>query len=287
MHRALALVLALVLVGGTRAGDKKALTAERVGQLLTILRSDLNEDNRAHAAEELGRADGNQYPEVVVLLIEALKSDPKPSVRAEVVDSLAKIRPVTREAGKALDAAKEDGSFKVRWHVRTAVRVYHTAGYQEQDKKIASSPGKSTLATPRVPSESAVSPPAQRSNGWLANLINKPAAAPAPEQATPKPQPPVVIAETPQEGGLIHQILSRSKSASGNGVTGKEPPLSQPPEVSAPRSYAVPPTQNGSGNPYADIPSAPATPAVQPKPSPYAPQQPVIPVIPGKQGTDG
>ena len=170
MRRALALVITLVLVGGARAGDKKALTAERVGQLLTILRSDLNEDNRTHAAEELGRADGNRFPEVTVLLIEALKSDPKPSVRAEVVDSLAKIRPVTKEAGKALDAAKEDGSFKVRWHARTAVRVYHSAGYQEQEKKVAATPSKSASSAPQFSAESA---PVRQSNGWLGNLIGK------------------------------------------------------------------------------------------------------------------
>ncbi len=298
MRRALALLIVLVLVGSTRAGDKKVLTAERVGQLLTILRSDLNEDNRAHAAEELGRVDGNRYPEVVVLLIDALKADPKPSVRAEVVDSLAKIRPVTREAGKALDAAKEDGSFKVRWHARTAVRVYHTAGYQEQDKKVAAAPGKTPPPSPRFPAESA---PAQPSNGWLSNLISKPSAAPAPvssppstsvyvpakESAPPKSQPPVPTSETPQSGGLIYQILSRSKPATGNGATVKEPPLSTPADLTTPRSYAVPPTQNGSGNPYGDIPSAPATPGVQPKQSPYTPQQPVIPSIPNKNGYTG
>ena len=101
MRRALALAILVSFIGFAHAGDKKPITPERVGQLLTILRSDLNEDNRTHAAEELGRVDASHYPEIIPLLIETMRSDPKPAVRAEVVDSLAKIRPLSKEAGKA------------------------------------------------------------------------------------------------------------------------------------------------------------------------------------------
>src|SRR5882724_8127271 len=149
MRRALAFAVLVLCMNRAYAGDKKAMTPERVGQLLAILRSDLNEDNRTHAAEELGRVDASHYPEIIPLLIETLRTDPKPAVRAEVVDSLAKIRPVTKEAGKALEAAKEDGSFKVRWHARNAARTYHNAGYQEQEKKVvAAAPQSKPITTP-------------------------------------------------------------------------------------------------------------------------------------------
>ena len=70
MRRALALAMFVLCINQASAGDKKPMTPERVGQLLTILRSDLNEDNRTHAAEELGKVDGSHYPEIIPLLIE-------------------------------------------------------------------------------------------------------------------------------------------------------------------------------------------------------------------------
>jgi hypothetical protein len=325
MPRALALVIALLFVGGIRAGDKKPLTAERVGQLLTILRSDLNEENRAHAAQELGRADGTQNPEVVFLLIEALKADPKPAVRAEVVDSLAKIRPITREAGQALDAAKEDGSFKVRWHARTAARVYHSAGYGEPEKSVAVSVKGSTNA-PRTGSDPSQS---QQPAGLLANMFNKPAVNSESKLVSPKqsplisPKQPVVMPESPKAGGLLanwgskskssaepiilqqpqqqplvapattqsggwlYHMMNRSNSTTKPSPSSNEPPLAPSLPNYTPRTTVVPASQHdGSGNPYGDIPSAPATPALQSKLSPYIPQKPVIPQMQGKPGQD-
>ncbi len=288
MRRALALAITVLFIHQAQAGDKKTVvTPERVGQLLTILRSDLNEENRAHAAEELGRVDGSRYPEIIPLLIETLRSDPKPAVRAEVVDSLAKIRPITKEAGKALDAAKEDGSFKVRWHARTAVRTYHSAGYQEQEKKVAGTPSKAQ-AQPVVvygpdgmPVQQSVTP-VQQSGGWLANLKSKQIVSPDPVVSKPQPQP----ATDNQSGGWLYHMLAKPASPK-NQVMPTEPPLAGSTEIVIPRSSPTPVIQSTGGNPFADIPSAPATQPAKPKTSPYMPQTPVVPVLPSKPNDGG
>jgi HEAT repeats len=291
MRRALAFAFLVLFISQAHAGDKKPqapaidknmLTPERVGQLLTILRSDLNEDNRTHAAEELGRVDGSRYPEIIPLLIETLRTDPKPSVRAEVVDSLAKIRPVTKEAGKALEAAKEDGSFKVRWHARSAARVYHNAGFQEQDKKIASTTPKSAPST--MPASSQPAPPTQ-SGGWLSNLVGRPSSTSQPVITTP-PEP-AAVNETPQSGGWLYHMIAKPAPSTKIYTSPVEPPMA------APESAIIPANPEGSAqptttNPFADIRSAPAAPVAQPRPpAPPLPQAPVIPVLPSKPGESG
>ena len=274
MRRALALAILVSFIGSAHAGDKKPITPERVGQLLTILRSDLNEDNRTHAAEELGRVDANHYPEIIPLLVETMRSDPKPAVRAEVVDSLAKIRPLTKEAGKALEAAKEDSSFKVRWHARTAARVYHNAGYQEQEKKVASTPAKPT----QVPTRGAPEPaPTGQSSGWLANMFSKPSPAPAPVA----PPPPATIPQTPQSGGWLYHMIAKPAPANKLPGTSAEPPLAEPDPALLRVNPAPATQQQPTSNPFANIRSAPAVPATQPQPAPISPY-PIIPVLPAK-----
>ena len=275
MRRALALVISVSFIGLAHGGDKKPITPERVGQLLTILRSDLNEDNRTHAAEELGRVDANRYPEIIPLLIETMGNDPKPAVRAEVVDALAKIRPLTKEAGKALEAAKEDGSFKVRWHARTAARVYHNAGYQEQEKKVASTPAKPIPTPTRSTPEPA---PTGQSGGWLSNVFGKPS-SPAPAPVTPPP--PATVSQTPpQTSGWLYHMIAKPAPTNKVPATTAEPPLADP-DPSILRVNPEPPTPQPGSNPFANIKSAPAVPATQPQPAPLSPY-PIIPVLPVK-----
>lgn len=166
-----AVVLACcALLSNVRAADKKPLTPDRVGQLLTVLRSDLNEEHRAQAAQELGKADGSKNPEVAAYLIEALQYDPKPAVRNEALDSLIHLRPVTMEAGKAIEAAKDDASFKIRWKARTASKNYHTVAYQNRDAEKKAAPAATT--GPALPKATAPAAPTT-SGGWLYNLLSR------------------------------------------------------------------------------------------------------------------
>lgn len=208
------------LLADARAADKKPLTPDRVGQLLTVLRSDLNEDHRAQAAQELGKADGAKNPEVVAYLIEALQYDPKPAVRSEALDSLIHIRPFTPEVGKAIEIAKDDASFKIRWKARTAAKNYHTVAYQnrEVEKKAAAA-----SSGPALPKAAPAAPPAS-SGGWLYNLFSRsgsesrrgPTGQTAPPPlADPIPSPKVAAPSTTSPGVLPASGLNEvSKSAS-------------------------------------------------------------------------
>lgn len=139
MRYRLVLVLTLVpiLAGTTRAGlffGKKASKpdpAKRVPELIGLVKNDGDESKRAKAAEELRHYDPAAYPYIVAVLIDVLITDKKPSVRAEAAQSLGKIRPVSRDAGLALEqAVAKDPSMRVRLQARSALLQYHWAGYR-------------------------------------------------------------------------------------------------------------------------------------------------------------
>ncbi|MFM7149742.1 MAG: HEAT repeat domain-containing protein, partial [Gemmataceae bacterium] len=93
------------------AADPKA----RVPELISSLKSDRDADARARAAEELRNYDPTAHPEIIAALSEALLTDSKPNVRTEAAASLGKIRPVSQNAGEALEAAlANDSSMRVR-----------------------------------------------------------------------------------------------------------------------------------------------------------------------------
>jgi hypothetical protein len=103
---------------------------QRAAELIGILKTDPNESKRASAADELGHYDGKTNPEIVPVLIEAL-SDTSASVRNQAVQSLGKIRPVSQEAGSALEQTMaNDSSTKIRIQARTTLWQYHMAGYR-------------------------------------------------------------------------------------------------------------------------------------------------------------
>src|SRR5262245_47508317 len=89
----LSLLLAGLLAGPGFAGifgkkPAKANPAERVPELLKILKLDGDENKRIEAADELRYYDIAAFPQVVPALIEVLRSDPKPAVRSEIVETL-------------------------------------------------------------------------------------------------------------------------------------------------------------------------------------------------------
>lgn len=138
------LILLLLLMPGlvapTQAGifgrkKEKIDPKARVPELLMILKSDGDADKRARAAEELRNYDASANPEIVIALIDAMLNDKKPNVRAEAASSLGKIRPVTQQAGEALEQAhSNDSSMRVRLQARSSLLSYHWAGYRSNKK---------------------------------------------------------------------------------------------------------------------------------------------------------
>jgi hypothetical protein len=109
--------------------------ADRVPELIGIVKTEKDEHKRASAAEEMRQYDANTYPEIIMVLADVLLSDASASVRAEAADSLARLRPVAQSAGLALEQAlAKDSSMKVRMQARYALLQYHWAGYHSNSK---------------------------------------------------------------------------------------------------------------------------------------------------------
>src|SRR5262249_39403035 len=120
---------------------KKPTPAERVPELLGTVKGDGDENKRVRAAEELRQYDPSAFPDIVPVLIDVLVNDKKPAVRAEAAQSLGKLRPVSQQAGQALEyALTKDPSMRVRLQARSALMQYHWAGYHGTPAKKDGSP---------------------------------------------------------------------------------------------------------------------------------------------------
>lgn len=114
---------------------RKPTPAERVPELLAQVKSDGDESKRAAAAQELRQYDPGQFPMIVPVLVDVLLNDKKPVVRAEAAQSLGKIRPVSQQAGMALEQAlSNDSSMRVRLQARSSLLQYHWSGYHNTRK---------------------------------------------------------------------------------------------------------------------------------------------------------
>jgi hypothetical protein len=207
----LALLTAAVFIlpapAGILFGKKpKPNPAERVPELIVIVKTDKDESKRAAAAEELRQFDPAAFSDIVPVLIDVLMNDAKPAVRAEAAESLGKIRPVSQEAGWALEQAQEkDSSWRVRTKARYVLMTYHWAGYHS-DPKLKDGPaipnpkdppaekGKVILTpvpmTPKSPASPPVRPiPGETQPPPLADPVVKPSPVPMPLPPGP-PQPP-------------------------------------------------------------------------------------------------
>jgi hypothetical protein len=173
----------------------KANPAERIPQLVVSIKSENDESKRASAVKELRDYDAANYPEVMPILIDVVQHDSKASVRSEAVQSLAKLRPMSQEAGAALEEATRDASFRVRWQARNALMSYRMSGYHGNPK-----PADTPTATTSAPTTSAPAASAKRS---LIPFVSAP--APKPYRLSGETAPPplaqpetVAPAEQPQ-----------------------------------------------------------------------------------------
>ena len=124
----------------TQAGifkkSSKPNPAERVPELIAIVKTDKDEHKRESAAEELKQYDPAAFPDIVAVLADVVLTDASSSVRAEAVDSLAHLRPVTQQAGMALEQVlAKDSSMKVRMQARYSLLQMHWAGYHSSAKE--------------------------------------------------------------------------------------------------------------------------------------------------------
>jgi hypothetical protein len=216
--------------------------AERVPELLTKVKSDPDERQRAAAAEELRQYETKDFPTIVPVLIDVLQHDAKPSVRLEAASSLGRLRPVSQEAGLALEqAASADPNLRVRLQARSSLVKYHLSGYHSPKKKEGEGPilkGK-TEEPPRTqqgPILNPVPPPAP-----TAAPVPPPAKGPVPVTTRNLPQGP----SSPPPAQTVEPPLPQPPPAKGPvpGTTGKLPhgPSSPPPMQTAEPPLLQPP----------------------------------------------
>jgi hypothetical protein len=237
-------LLAIPAPAGILFGKKtKPNPSERVPELIVIVKTDTDESKRAAAAKELRQYDPAAFKDIVPVLIDVLMNDAKPSVRAEAADSLGDIRPVTKEAGWALEEARQkDASMRVRLAARYSLMQYHWHGYESQthDEKVigptVKDPPPSGKGVMMNPGDPKAPPVANQSSSWLPNWLtpwNK---------ATPTPPPPAV------------QVVP-SKPGIGQ---------SEPPPLADPSPKITPPATNSVPKPLPAGPPQSATPPLPP-----------------------
>jgi hypothetical protein len=183
------ILLALLTAGPASAGlfgkKNKPTPSERVPELINTLKNDGDEHKRCSAAEELRQYDPQQFPDMIPALIDAVLTDKKPAVRAEAVQTLGKLRPVTGPAGAALEQAlAKDGSMRVRLQARSSLLQYRWAGYTAAPPKPKDEPPAQSKEPPLAPDVPASAPTAR-----LPRLAPVPAPVPAPVSAGPPPVP--------------------------------------------------------------------------------------------------
>jgi hypothetical protein len=214
------LVFLPALAGPGHAGiifgkkNKKPTPAERVPELLAQVKSDGDESKRAAAAQELRQYDPAQFPMIVPVLVDVLLTDSKPVVRAEAAQSLGKIRPISQQAGAALEQTlANDSSMRVRLQARSSLLQYHWGGYrsvrkddlvpQTKEPPLADDKSPPIISTTTLPpSKNRVVPPP--SDGLRATSGYRPA-PPAPFPFVPprvnKNEPPRPASTPPSDSG--------------------------------------------------------------------------------------
>ena len=109
----------------------KSPDESKISKLIETLKQDPDEAKRAGAASELRLVDSANYPEALDALIEAAKNDKKPSVRAEAVNALSRLRGAQDITGPVLEEAlANDGSMRVRLQARSALMGLYLSGYR-------------------------------------------------------------------------------------------------------------------------------------------------------------
>lgn len=207
---AVALALAAPAQAGIFRKTPKPDPAVHVPALVQTLKADRDEKARAAAAADLRDYDAKAFPDVLPALIEALATDPSSSVRSKAAESIGKVRPISPEAGYALEQAIDnDKSFQVRLSARTAIVQYRLLGF------IGAGKGEMTVQTAEPPLAAGTGP-----KGAPGGTILRPTPSPVPVTGpvtAPSGLKPITPAAPPGGQGLAPRPQSG------------EPPLVEPP----------------------------------------------------------
>ena len=221
-------------------------------QLVETLRSDPDEAKRKDAATELKGLDPRTNPEIVPGLVASIQKDPSPAVRIKAVEALGEVKPVSEQAGLALEAAaKADPDAKVREAIGAALWQYHLNGYRTPDsgsplstmteragdkralpKTEGFAPIRNTVGKVSAPLLS-VEPPLAPAKPKFPALPPAPTVAPVPAPAlTPQELPPGAPRPMPTTRPVEAAPVSRVKPTP---TVGGLPPLTIP-QVEVPPS---------------------------------------------------
>jgi hypothetical protein len=185
------------LVSPARAGfffnRKPKAAPDRVPTLIGALKTDPEERHRADAARQLRDFDVTAYPEILPALIEAAQTDTKAGVRTEALQSLARVRPISQQAGQTLEGlADHDSSLRVRLQARSALLQYRLSGYHAS-RNVAKPQVGPTIEPPLAPTlepaglQSSTASPEPNAYAPYRSMT------PTPIHVTPKPGPLVPV----------------------------------------------------------------------------------------------
>jgi hypothetical protein len=193
----------------------KPTPAERVSQLVMLVRTSPDDGKRASAAKELRDFDPRAFPQIVPTLIEVLKRDQKPVVRLEAVQTLGKLRPISQEAGMALEEAAGDSSWRVRWQARQSLLGYRVSGYRSPPDLAPVNKQDPNRGPSLSPVNRSLSPGAPAKNG--PTIV--PNETPPPPLADPTPTAPPTSMLTPVEMPKLQKppLVGQPFQADSNG----------------------------------------------------------------------
>ena len=206
----LALTCASLSEAGPFRKTSKPDPATHVPLLLQVLRSHTDERVRETAANSLREYDAKAFPEILPALTEALTTDKSSSVRSEAAESIGKIRPISIQAGYALEQAiANDKVLSVKLAARAAMLQYRLLGIVSTKADLATQSAEPPLAA--VTEEKSL----------VAETVLRPTPSPIP--VTGPVAPPPLAPKTLSPIGPEAQTLAPKQAPQTD-----EPPFAEP-----------------------------------------------------------
>jgi hypothetical protein len=207
--------------------EEKPKPEERVPELIVTVKTDQDDHKRAAAAAELRHFDPNNFKEIVPILVDVLKNDPKTSVRSEAAASLSKIMPVTQDAGQALEyAAANDTSLRIRMQAKRLLIFYRFHGYHSAKKNEVKPNGdgpEPPLAKDNSPKHPRVLPPPKSDSAVMPSMgtAEPLPARPLPDRSVAQPLPPGPTKSllVPADPPILEKPPSRNEQEEGPSLT--------------------------------------------------------------------